>query len=78
MNLTLPWPPSELSPNKRNHWVKSAKLKASYRNRCRIEALMQQPNRVPAGPLSLLLEFVPPDRRRRDRDNLLASMKAGL
>jgi crossover junction endodeoxyribonuclease RusA len=28
--------------------------------------------------LAVHLHFVPPDRRRRDLDNLIASMKAGL
>lgn len=78
MRIHLPWPPSELSPNKRNHWHKSAKAKAAYRERCRVETMLQQPGKLPDGPLALHLEFVPPDRRRRDRDNLLASMKAGL
>ena len=30
----------------------------------------------PAGALALSLTFCPPDRRRRDLDNLLAAMKA--
>ena len=32
----------------------------------------------PGGWLALTLTFCPPDKRRRDRDNLLASMKSDL
>jgi len=32
---------------------------------------------VPDGPLSLVIEFAPPDRRSRDDDNLIASFKSG-
>lgn len=74
--LELPWPPKELSPNARVHWaVKSKKAKA-YRSACYL--LAKQAGLVaPAGDLLLSLEFLPPDRRRRDDDNLLAAFKAG-
>jgi crossover junction endodeoxyribonuclease RusA len=32
---------------------------------------------VPDGPLYLFIEFVPPDRRRRDDDNLIGCFKPG-
>lgn len=32
----------------------------------------------PDGRLHVTVEFVPPDRRHRDRDNMLASIKSGL
>lgn len=80
LTITLPWPPSELSPNKRLHWARLAKMKAQYREACRIETLRQLERARPrlAERLAALLEFVPPDRREYDRDNLTARLKAGL
>jgi len=34
MKVMLPWPPTGLSPNARNHWAKTAKLKKQYREAC--------------------------------------------
>jgi crossover junction endodeoxyribonuclease RusA len=80
IEFTLGWPPSELSPNKRLHWSKVSKVKASYREACWAMVLEQAGAVRPdiAGNLHLVLEFVPPDRRSYDRDNLVARMKSGL
>ena len=80
LELSLPWPPKDLSPNVRKHWRGLAKHKAAYRERCRLETLLQcHPSRVKLPNfIHLVMEFVPPDRRKRDRDNLVASMKSGL
>ena len=73
--IELPWPPSELSPNKRLHWAALSKHKHRYREAC-CAATPRLP--VPDGPLSVSLTFFRPDRRSYDRDNLLARMKSGL
>ena len=78
MNITLPWPPSGLSPNARNHWAKLAKLKKQYRETCAWAAMSQGVRPIKAEQVKVHLAFVPPNRRRRDWDNLLASMKSGL
>jgi crossover junction endodeoxyribonuclease RusA len=79
IKLTLGWPPSELSPNKRLHWSKVAKHKAAYREACWAITLEQLGAQAKLnGNLHLTLEFVPPDRRSFDRDNLVARMKSGL
>jgi crossover junction endodeoxyribonuclease RusA len=78
IELQLPWPPTELSPNGRLHWAKAYKHKRAYREACWGTALAQKPGPVPDGPLLLELEFVPPSRRSYDRDNLVARMKSGL
>lgn len=76
----LPWPSPKLSPNSREHWSKVARLKRAYRARCRaigvsvgLGYLKGSENAV-----SVHLTFFPPDAKRRDMDNMLASMKAGL
>lgn len=75
--IDLPWPPKELSPNQRLHWAKLATVKRKYRSDCNLLTLAACKQKL-AGRHHLALTFFPPDRRARDRDNLLASMKAGL
>jgi crossover junction endodeoxyribonuclease RusA len=78
MKLHLPWPPQELSPNKRVHWGKKSKAAKAYRLQC---GLMTKAAKliIPEieGKLYLWLTFYPPDKRRRDDDNMIASFKSG-
>lgn len=78
MIITLPWPPSKLNPNVRQHWTSLARHKRRYRDACRLTALSQGAKKIESDRLTVTLMFVPPDRRRRDLDNCIASMKAGL
>ena len=78
MKIILPWPPSELSPNKRQHWAQLAKAKKLYRATCATEARLQGLDRMAVSAVHLKLTFTPPTRRRFDLDNLLARMKSGL
>ena len=75
---TFGWPPRECSPNWRGHWAKKAPATKRYKLAC--WALAREARLVaPAeGPINLRIEFVPPDRRPRDLDNMLASCKAML
>ncbi|MHB2048881.1 RusA family crossover junction endodeoxyribonuclease [Pseudomonas sp. VEM90] len=75
-DLTLPWPPAACSPNSRGHWSKKSRAAKSYRAACHLLA-KQAGIKAPRGDALLMLEFMPPDRRRRDDDNLLAMFKAG-
>ncbi|MCX5511230.1 MULTISPECIES: endodeoxyribonuclease RusA [Pseudomonas] len=74
--LILPWPPAACSPNARVHWTRKSKAAKTYRYACFLLA-RQAGIQAPEGDALLMLEFVPPDRRRRDDDNLLAMFKAG-
>ena len=76
--FNLPWPPSALSPNGRLHWSKLAKAKKSYRAACANTAISQGGRKLTADALAVRVTFVPPDRRARDTDNMIASVKAGL
>ena len=78
LQLTLPWPPADLSPNSRGHWSKLARAKKAYRTACAITARQQGAGRSEAKKLHVSLVFVPPTRRAYDLDNLLARMKSGL
>jgi len=78
MIIKLPWPPTGLSPNARNHWAKTAKLKKQYREACFWQAMEQGARPIQSASLHLTLTFYPPTRRQYDLDNALARMKAGL
>ena len=78
MNIQLPWPPTGLSPNARNHWAKLAKLKKAYREACAWQAIAQGVRPMQASGLHLTITFVPPTRRAFDLDNALARIKSGL
>jgi len=82
IELSLPWPPKELSPNARMHWRPAAPIKSAYRQAC-FELARQHMaagawQDLPAtGLLYLWADFYPPDRRYRDDDNAFASFKSG-
>lgn len=78
MEVTLPWPPSALSPNTRQHWSKLAKAKKEYRKACGWAVISAGIRRIEAEKLHVTLEFYAPTRRAFDLDNLLARMKSGL
>ena len=76
--LSLPWPPRELNPNfKSRHWGPKAAATKKYRFAVKMlarEAKWEIPEK---GPIYLEVEFYPPDRRPRDKDNMEHSFKAG-
>ncbi len=74
--ISLPWPPAMLSPNKRPHWAQRAKLTNHYRTACAILAIKGGAKKAHAESVKMTMRFCPPDRRRRDMDNLIASTKA--
>lgn len=77
MLVRLPWPPKELNPNARLHHMAKARVVKSYRETCywlAVAALWR--GEALTKPL-IKLTFCPPDKRRRDLDNMLASFKAG-
>jgi len=75
--LTLPWPPRELSPNARTHWRRAAPIKAKYRDACYILAKQSRIAIDWDGDVHVWIDFYPPDRRHRDDDNMIAAFKAG-
>lgn len=74
--IILPWPKKDLSPNSRLFWAVKARAVKSYRQAC--WALTKQSGvKVDwEGPIHVSLQFSPPDRRKRDLDNCIASSKA--
>lgn len=79
--IDLPWPDKLLNPNARAHWrarapkVKHARLAAFVLMSASVPARERKLNWPKVG---VSVEFCPPDKRRRDMDNLVASMKASF
>ncbi len=76
ITLIFPYPPKELNPNKKMHWAVKARYAKAYRGICKDIATSKWWS-IPTGDLVLDLEFYPPDNRRRDDDNMIASFKNG-
>lgn len=81
MKVTLPFPPKELNPNKRNDRRAIGGIRARYRDECYYLS-RQQTAAAKWVPLitevALSVTFVQPDKRLRDVDNMLASAKSAL
>ena len=72
--IVLPLPPRELSPNARPHWAAKARAVKHYREAAYLSSLAERPAR-PMHAARVTARFFFRNRRRRDRDNLLASLK---
>ena len=80
MEISLPWPPKELSPNARNHWAVTARAKRIYRTECWAATREVSKGLTLIGNYKIPVHvvFYPPNKHHRDLDNCLASIKAGL
>jgi crossover junction endodeoxyribonuclease RusA len=78
MKVVFPWPPKALSPNARVHWATKAKAAKQYRQACLVLARNAKKPINTDGLIFMDVKFLPPDRRPRDVDNLIASLKAGM
>ena len=76
--VELPFPPAKLSPNARLHWRALAKVKKAYKAECAWMLFQTPVPELGGGRIPLRISISPPDRRRRDRDNLQSSLKYGL
>lgn len=76
--LVLPWPDRVLHPNARPHFIVLAKARKAARAyaACAAKNAWSGRNFPETGRLHLWIDFYPPDKRRRDDDGLLSSMKA--
>lgn len=76
--FTFPWPHKDLSPNARVNRFERAKRVKTYRTGVAWEARAAGIRGSNSPALHVTLTFCPPDNRRRDLDNMLASIKPGL
>ena len=75
--LRLSWPSSKLNPNrsKGRHWSWNNKERKAAKNEGWGEANLRGAKNVTGKRFKLSVTAYPPDNRRRDADNLLASLK---
>jgi crossover junction endodeoxyribonuclease RusA len=82
IEVVLPFPDRRLNPNssKGKHWASTVALRKAARVGAKLLALEAADGVKLAmeGELALTVTFVQPDRRNRDRDNLLAACKPML
>lgn len=88
MKVVLPWPDAKLNPNRSKgaHWASTSALRKKARNDAYwlVHAALvarRAETGTPfdtGGDLPLVITFVQPDKRGRDRDNLLAALKPSL
>jgi crossover junction endodeoxyribonuclease RusA len=77
IDLTLPWPAAELSPNSRSHhFARARKAKAARHLAWGLTKEAMHGRKPSAGGMVLTWQFCPPSRRRYDMDNLIAQHKA--
>jgi crossover junction endodeoxyribonuclease RusA len=75
----LPWPPRILWPNSRVHHMALHRAKKQYGELCAWHCvLLKTKEMYDAERIAARITFFPPDRRRRDMDNMLAAIKAGI
>lgn len=79
ITINLPWFSKLVSPNARTHW----RRKGEAVKKMRREAALMAKQGIPKGwvakdhdAVPMTITFCPPDGRRRDRDNMIASIKA--
>ena len=77
--VELPWPPRELSPNAHVHWTRSAEAKQTAQAQGCYQTMADkwegQWGYTELTAFEATYTFHPPDKRKRDIDNFLASMK---
>lgn len=74
--IFLPWPDKALSPNARVHWRALSAAKKKAKEAAYYTALGAGLSKIAADSMKVRYSFFPPDRRPRDTDNMIASMKA--
>lgn len=76
ITVQLPWPPAVLNPNYRSHWAPKAKAVRMARAHTAWLVLEQSRKKPGWAKAAISLTFCPPNKRRRDLDNLIAASKA--
>lgn len=80
VEIVLSWPDSALMPNRNigRHWAMRHNAKSAAKNEA-IDQSQKWRGVFPAGAaLAVFIKLEPPDRRKRDIDNLLAALKPSI
>lgn len=79
MFIELPWPLIGLSPNWTGRLQRKLHAKKAYKSSCfyATRGAIGRGLPFPDGPIPVTITFCPPDKRKRDRDNMIGSFKHG-
>ena len=77
ITINLPWPAKELSPNARPHYFAKARKVKEYKE-AGYYLTKAKTKPIGDGPVCVHVTFHPKVKRRRDIDNLIASIKSGF
>ena len=83
IRIELPWPPSALRPNAASPgaWRKKQSAAKEYKAYCKLicsPSWLRHWDAANIPSAHVTITFRPPDKRRRDLDNMLASFKQGI
>lgn len=78
VKIIMPWPAKPLWQNRSSHWAKRAAAVKSYRSVAYHMALAQGLHKRSDPAALLAFSFHPPDLRRRDLHNMMATQKAAI
>lgn len=76
--VTLQWPNSVLLPNSRAHWTARAAASRSARTTAASATRAAGISKIRLDSIKATIVFHPPDKRRRDLDSMLSSIKPAL
>jgi crossover junction endodeoxyribonuclease RusA len=76
--FALPWPDKTLSSNARVHWSKRSKATKAAREEAAWSAIAAGIKNISGERYDVLVEFYPPDRRKRDAHNFPAMVKGHI
>lgn len=78
--IRLPWPSKRTSPNAKGQgkWRAKSQAAKAYKETCQKACWEQKIKRVPFKSAEVHITIYMPDKRKRDLDNVLASIKQGL
>lgn len=76
--IILPWPDKRLSSNARVHWAVKAKATKAAREAAGWAARASGVRVDTDGAITLKITFCPPDKRKRDIDGMLSSLKGAI
>ena len=79
VTITLPMPHKHLSPNSRCHWAQKMTAKKAQRSLSALSIIGELKFERPQwSGADVAIAVTAPDKRRRDKDNILASLKAAF
>lgn len=80
IEIILPWPDSTLMPNRNigRHWAMRHNAKGAAKMEAIDQARKWRGVLPPGAGLAVSIKLEPPDRRKRDIDNLLAALKPSI